>query len=636
MRGGITRAMSFFEELKRRNVIKMAMLYTVASWVMLQIADTLFDAMDLPSAWLRLVLALLILGFPLALIFSWVYEMTPKGLRREADLDRSLPKSGNTGRKINILIIVLVVVAIGTVVVDRMIPEAVTTAEEQADAPKMTEPSQSGGGTLNPAPDRSVAVLPFRSLSSGPDDGYFADGLTEEILNSLATLPDLLVTARTSSFFFKDQDIPVPEIAAKLGVANVVEGSVRRSGEALRITAQLIRASDGFHLWSQTYDRTLEDVFAIQEDIALNIAETLPIVLDDQKRQQLINSGIRDIDAFIAYQKAYEVFDRAHLDLERMMGDLVYANELIEATLEIDPELGAAWFLHSDYFSHLLYYNAVLEKNFETFTESGITEAYQTLMSDLDRAVSMTAGAEQRRMIEIERMMFSASWRGLDRILAPALTPKTCVTSNWFIVFAMLKQELFNGFYSSAVLCDPLNNLNWLKLFMATHWSGNAEALRRDIARSIEVTGNPSPWAEFYLVQSYILEKDFAGARSVATEFEGKALLNVPYEVNILAAEGKTDEAIDLFDSLSNPTIDLMETRLMMAAIVGDRKEANRLASIIDQRPLSELPLLFATLSCVCGVVFDLDAAQNFKARIGESGLSWPPATLVHYPAKNW
>jgi len=628
--------MSLFEELKRRNVIKMAMLYTVASWVILQIADTLFDAMDLPSAWLRLVLALLILGFPLALIFSWVYEMTPEGLRREADLDRGQPESGKTGHKINVLIIVLLVVAIGTVVVDRMIPESVMTAEEQADEPSTTDPSQLEGATFNPAPDHSVAVLPFRSLSSGPDDGYFADGLTEEILNSLATLPDLLVTARTSSFFFKNQDIPVPEIAAKLGVANVVEGSVRRSGENLRITAQLIRASDGFHLWSQTYDRTLEDVFAIQEDIALNIAETLPIVLDEQKRRQLINSGIRNIDAFIAYQKAYEVFDRAHLDLERMMEDLVYANTLIEATLEIEPELGAAWFLHSDYYSHLLYYNAVLEKNFEAFTDSGITEAYQTLMSDLDQAVSMTPGADQRRMIEIERMMFSASWRGLDRILTSALTPKTCVTSNWFIVFAMLKQELFNGFYSSAVLCDPLNNLNWLKLFMTTHWSGNAAALRRDIARSIEVTGNPSPWAEFYLVQSYILEKDFTGARSVATDFEGKALLNVPYEVNILAAEGKADEARSLFDSLSDSTIDLMETRLMMAAIVGDRKEANRLASIIDRRPLSELPLLFATLSCACGVVFDLDAAQNFKARIGESGLSWPPATLVHYPAKNW
>ena len=141
--------------------------------------------------------------------------------------------------------------------------------------------------------------------------------------------------------------------------------------------------------------------------------------------------------------------------------------------------------------------------------------------------------------------------------------------------------------------------------------------------------------AMLYTVASWVILQ-IADTLLYATDFEGKALLNAPYEVNILAAEGKTDEARDLFDSLSNPTTNLMETRLMMAAIVGDREEANRLASIIDQRPLSELPFLFATLSCVCGVLFDLDAAPNFKARIGESGLSWPPATLVHYPAKNW
>ncbi len=133
---------------------------------------------------------------------------------------------------------------------------------------------------------QSVAVLPFTSMSSGEDDSYFADGLTEEILNSLSRLPELLVTARTSSFHFKDKNLPVPEIAATLGVDHVVEGSVRRSGERVRITAQLIRAEDGFHLWSDTYDRTLEDVFAVQEDIAENIAETLDVVLNEDKRKQ--------------------------------------------------------------------------------------------------------------------------------------------------------------------------------------------------------------------------------------------------------------------------------------------------------------------------------------------------------------
>ena len=143
-------------------------------------------------------------------------------------------------------------------------------------------------------------MLPFVPLSSGEDDGYFADGLTEEILNSLAQLPELRVTARTSSFFFKGQNLLVPEIASRLGVAHVVEGSVRRDGERLRIAAQLIRASDNFHLWSQTYDRTRDDVFAVQEDIAENIAEVLGVVLDDAAREVMRRAGIRDVEAFIA------------------------------------------------------------------------------------------------------------------------------------------------------------------------------------------------------------------------------------------------------------------------------------------------------------------------------------------------
>ncbi|MBT8208019.1 MAG: hypothetical protein KJO18_07090 [Acidimicrobiia bacterium] len=380
----------------------------------------------------------------------------------------------------------------------------------------------------------------------------------------------------------------------------------------------------------------MDDVFAIQQDIALNIAETLPIVLDDQKREQLINSGTRSIEAFIEFQRAYRVFDQAHLDLQTMMENLIPANELFEATLAVDPELGAAWFLHSDYFSHWLSIDAVLERDRDPASESEITAAFQTLMSDLERAVSATSAPEQRRIIDIEHRMFSDSWQGLGGIVETSAASRTCVTSNWFIGFAPLLSEPIAEFYSRAVLCDPLNYLNWLKFFASTHWTGDAEALRSEIARGIEVTGTRTTWTEWYRVQSHLLEGDFAGARSVPTDFQGEGLVNVPYEVNILAAEGRAEEARALFSSLYDPTIHRLDTQLMMAAIVGDREEANRIASSIDGRPVSELALLMTTLFCACGEVFDLDATPEFKARVSESGLAWPPATLVSYPAKTW
>ena len=195
------------------------------------------------------ILLLLVIGFTMALILAWAFELTPEGLKKEKDVDRSKSITHVTGRRLDFTVIGLMAVAILYLVVDNYVLEQspLVPSEEIA--------------------DKSIAVLPFVPLSSGEDDGYFADGLTEEILNALTQLPELQVTARTSSFFFKGQNLPVPEIADRLNVVYIVEGSVRRDGDRLRITAQLIRASDDFHLWSQTYNRTLDDVFAVQEDI---------------------------------------------------------------------------------------------------------------------------------------------------------------------------------------------------------------------------------------------------------------------------------------------------------------------------------------------------------------------------------
>jgi TolB-like protein len=258
--------MSLFAELKRRNVVRVGAAYAIIGWVVAQIAEFAFENFGAPDWVLKTVVVLLLLGLPVVLTFAWAFELTPEGVKREKDVDRTESITPQTGHKLDRTIIIVLAIALTWFAWDKFsgsnheVPSAqpavvaVTDVDESIDASTDNPALEIVKTTLT---DKSVAVLPFVAMSSGPDDEYFADGLTEEILNSLAQLPELLVTARTSAFSFKGKDIPIPEIATALGVQHVVEGSVRRSGERLRVTAQLIRANDGFHLWSENYDSQL-------------------------------------------------------------------------------------------------------------------------------------------------------------------------------------------------------------------------------------------------------------------------------------------------------------------------------------------------------------------------------------------
>ncbi len=260
--------MTFFHELKRRNVFRVGVAYLLAAWVLLQIVDLVLDVISAPE-WILQVFALAAaIGLPTVLIFAWAFELTPEGLKRESQVDRSSSITPQTGRKLDRAIIVLLVLTVAALLTDRYL-NLERRSDESVVEQTVEEPATGSTPTADQTvTQRSVAVLPFLALSSGADDEYFADGLTEEILNALSQLPELLVTARTSAFHFKGQDLPVQEIAGQLGVRHIVEGSVRRAGERLRVTAQLVRAEDGFHLWSENYDSTAADTIAVQEDIA--------------------------------------------------------------------------------------------------------------------------------------------------------------------------------------------------------------------------------------------------------------------------------------------------------------------------------------------------------------------------------
>ena len=312
-------------ELKRRNVVRVGVAYLVAGWVIMQFVDVIAPTLALPDWFARVVLVLLLIGFPVALLFSWAYELTPEGVKKTEEVDADASITHSTGRRLDRMIIGALAIAVVFLVYDRFAAGPPVAPEKTAEAPApAVETSQV-----------SLAVLPFVNMSSEAEQEYFSDGITEELLNTLAKVPGLMVAARTSVFSYKGRSKDVREIGRELGVTNIVEGSVRKAGNDLRITAQLIRVADGFHLWSETYDRKLVNVFAIQEEIAFAIADALKAPLG-LEAGGLVTSRTLNMAAYDFYLKGLG-------ELKQRGPGLADAVVNLRQSLELDPEFGPAW-----------------------------------------------------------------------------------------------------------------------------------------------------------------------------------------------------------------------------------------------------------------------------------------------------
>ena len=305
----------FFEELKRRNVFRVAVAFVIASWLVLQVADIVLQGIEAPAWVMKVFMLVLALAFPFVLLFSWAYELTPEGLKKEKDVDRSTSITPETGRKLNIITIGMLVAVLAVVVIERTVMHGDHVVETVAPVAAVAE--------------KSIAVLAFEDLSPEGDQEYFADGLSEELLNVLAKVPELKVAGRTSSFAFKGTNKDLREIGELLNVAHILEGSVRKAGNRIRVTAQLIKAEDGFHLFSETYDRDLEDIFAVQDEIAQKISNAL---LTEIVGTQTIIKSQTDTEAYELFLKARQ---RIH---SRDILNLREANSMLDRVLEIDPE----------------------------------------------------------------------------------------------------------------------------------------------------------------------------------------------------------------------------------------------------------------------------------------------------------
>ena len=329
--------MSFFTELKRRNVFRVGIAYAVAAWVLLQIVDLVLDNIAAPEWVMQVFMLALAIGFPIAIIMAWAFEMTPDGIKLETQVDRSQSITAQTGQNLNRIIIGSLVLAVIFLLIDPF-----ENSESETPVATATTPNSANTTTTETDElDKSVAVLPFANRSTDPNDAFFAEGMHDDLLTQLAKIGSIKVISRTSVLAYKDTTLKIPQIADELGVATIVEAGIQRSGSRIRINAQLINAHTDEHLWAETYNRelTAENLFDIQAEIARSIAQALKATLSDEEEARIDRVLTKNLMAWESYQRA------KHLHLGQEV-DLMRAGvSEAERAIQIDPEFAAAWSL---------------------------------------------------------------------------------------------------------------------------------------------------------------------------------------------------------------------------------------------------------------------------------------------------
>jgi len=429
--------MSLFRELKRRNVFRVGIAYVVIAWVLLQMVDFALDLISAPNWIMQVFFLVAVVILPVVLIFSWVFEMTPEGIKRESEIDRSQSVTQNTGHKLDRTIIIFLALAVVLLLTDRFISK-----EYSPQLPAVTAEVDDSGDATTANEVKSIAVLPFVNMSSDPEQEFFSDGISEEILNVLTRIPNLKVAARTSSFQFKGQNLDIAKIGKQLQVNHVLEGSVRKSGSTLRITAQLIEADTGFHLWSETFDRQQEDVFAIQDEIAAAIAVELRARLTTE-----LDTPSTTVDL-----EAYELYLKGRgLAATRGEANLLEAINILKAAIAIEPEYAPALATLAKVYAVLPWFSAKFQPG--EMREQARQWANQALEVEPNNAEALSILAVVYGEVDM-------NWEGARHLLDKALlaNPGSVAANNFRGDLATRTGDLKNAlkYESRAAELDPL------------------------------------------------------------------------------------------------------------------------------------------------------------------------------------
>lgn len=431
---------SFFAELKRRNVLRAAVLYAGAIWALSQGFAQLAPIVGAPEWTVRWFLIAASIGFPFWLAFAWFYEFTPDGLKRESEIDRGDSIAHHTSRKLDFAIIGVLAVAVVLLLTDRFVLHH--GVNEQA-AIKAT------------VTQASIAVLPFVNMSPDKDQEYFSDGISEELLNLLAKIPQLQVTARTSSFSFKGKEVAIPEIARQLHVAHVLEGSVRKDGDTVRITAQLVDASSGNHVWSQTYDRKLDDIFKIQDEIAADVVKQLKVKLLGAAPK----TGVTDPKAYALFLQARQLGRQFNADACKS------SNTLYHQALVIDPRYAQAWVGLASNFAN--------EMNNGTLSNAqGLRQAHAAIEQALAIDPGFAAPQGQLGYLAILQSDLPAAVRYFQNALELDPTDTTVIRSSALLLKSLGRLQSAIAIGEYVVARDPVNPAALQNLGISYLWAG--------------------------------------------------------------------------------------------------------------------------------------------------------------------
>jgi TolB-like protein/tetratricopeptide (TPR) repeat protein len=497
--------MSLFGELKRRNVFRAAAAYFVTAWLIIQVAETLFPVFGLADSAIRMVVLCMAIGFVPAVVLSWWFDLTPKGLIPEEKIVRESSEDQRRSRRLDRLIIVGLVLALTYLAVDKFVLSHHREAAREAElVERVQEARQSGRDEArNDAyGEKSIVVLPFVNMSADAEQEYFSDGISEELLNLLARIPDLKVISRSSAFSYKGKDIKLTEVAEELGVNHILEGSVRRSGDQIRITAQLIDGRTDAHIWSETFDRPWRDIFAIQDEVAAAVVERLKVTLVDQV------DGIEktDPEAYALYLQAGSVNAR------RTPADTERAVELYQQALAIDPGYASAWEGLSDAYVNQIYFGQV---DFE----QGVAKVEEAL----ENAVNLNPGLASAH----SGLGFAAyAWRNdlqsaarhYERAIELSSNPTDAAT----MLFALGRIEESLPYYERIAINNPLSAGAHFNLGLMYIFSGDPE---RALAKldTVRLLAPQRHGLNFFRCYAYLMMGEVELARQAIEDEPGES-----------------------------------------------------------------------------------------------------------------
>jgi adenylate cyclase len=530
----------FFNELKRRNVLRVAVGYLAGAWLLVQIVETLFPVYGLSDASIRLVVTLLAIGFPLALVLAWVYELTPEGFRIEKEARQSAAAPRQVSKTFDRVIIGLLALAVGYFAVDKFALEPERIAELTEKAARTGAERALEQQKTSAVHDKSIAVLPFTSLSLDSADEFLSDGLTEELIGNLAKVPGLRVTARTSVFAFKERNRDIREIAGRLNVKTILEGSVRREEDRIRVSAQLINAEDGFHLWSESYDYRMESVLALEQTISRAIVDALKVQLSSPADVPTVTQPVVNPEAFELYLKGRYYWARLN------EGGFQRSIDAFEKAIAIDPRYAPPHAGLATVYSFLGYFGimppreayplsvrqaelaiALDPKNSEAYIARGMASLFyewnwERAREDLTRALELSPSFSMSHWAYAEYLSVMDPPRALEPALhALSLDPLSLPLMNR-IAFTYFTQ----GMFEEAIRMDE-EMLALNPEFAPAHWNlgivdialGRYQQAIESLGRSVEYSdGIPSTLA----AQAHALARagDRAQARAILAQLE--------------------------------------------------------------------------------------------------------------------